>query len=171
MSKKFKRSDKFLGCNEALESMFVPADGFFYRVVHNPLEANDELVQSEQVFEGLAPSVQLPDTIEAGSSIDEQYDHVRGWALSYNIDDKLLADFYWSQYNKRKTEAQKANFVRRLGDSIAKYNLSSETGLVQKNIDENGHTVHVEYDDFVMEEYRDKEFGFKPLKDYKDEEK
>lgn len=42
-----------------------------------------------------------------------------------------------------------------------------DTGLVQKEIDPNGHTVHVEYDDFVMENYRDKDFGFKPLIQYR----
>lgn len=167
MAKEFKRSDKFVGCNEALESLFVPAKGSLFRVVHNPLEKNDELVQSEQVFEGLAPSMPVPDTIEEGCSIEEQYEHVRDWSLSYNIDEEQLAALYWEGYEKRCTDRQKANYVRRKGDSIAKYDLAPDTGLIQKVIDSNGHTVHVEYDDFVMEDYRDKNFGFKPLIQYR----
>lgn len=171
MPKEFKRSDKFIGCNEALETLFVPANGSFFRVVHNPLEKNDELVQSEQMFEGLAPSLQIPETIEAGSNIDEQYEHIKDWSLSYNVDEEQLAALYWGGYDKRQTDSQKANYVRRKGDSIAKYNLVPETGLIQKEIDPNGHTVHVEYEDFVMENYRDKDYGFKPLIQYRHEDK
>ena len=55
--RKFKRSDKFVGCNDALELCFKPAEGNYFRVVHNPPVLNDQLVQSEQIFEGLTPSM------------------------------------------------------------------------------------------------------------------
>lgn len=168
----FKRADKFIGCNEALETMFIPANGKFYRVVHNPLQDNDSLVQSEQHFEGLAPSMSdLPETIEKGSSVEVQYDHIKGWSLSFNISERQLADNYWKYYKKRNTDSQRANYVMRKGDSIACYQLTPEAGLVQKDTDDDGHTVLVEYDDFTMEDYRDKEYGFKSLKDFEDEHK
>lgn len=87
------------------------------------------------------------------------------------MDEEQLAALYWGGDDKRQTDSQKANYVRRKGDSIAKYNLVPETGLIQKEIDPNGHTVHVEYEDFVMENYRDKDYGFKPLIQYRHEDK
>jgi hypothetical protein len=45
---RFKRADKFVGCQEALDQYFIPADGVMYRAVHDPLQKNDELVQNEQ---------------------------------------------------------------------------------------------------------------------------
>ena len=165
--KAFKRASKLVGCDEALATMFKPANGIFFRIVHNPLEHNDELVQSEQNFEGLAPSMpNIAETITFGSSLEDQFDHISSWSLSFNINDSSLADFYWHEHDKRITPTQKDNFVRRKGTHIAKYHFTPNAGLIQNQIDENGHTVLVEYEDFVLDEYRVQEFGFKPLTDY-----
>lgn len=168
----FKRYDKFVGCNEALDKLFVPAEGDYYRIIHNPPQLNDQLVQSEQQYEGLAPSMSnLPDTIEPGSSIEDQFDHIADWSLSFSIDDKLLAKVYWGGYDKRKNETKKNEYVTRKGDVMALYHFTSTAGVMQREPDEDGHVVLVEYDDFVLENYRVVEFGLKPLTDYRDEEK
>lgn len=167
---RFKRANKLVGCNDAIETYFVPAEGNYYRIVHRPPQHNDELVQSEQVFEGLAPSMSdIPETIAPNSSIEDQLEHIANWALSFNVDEVSLANMYWKGYRLRKTEKQKRNYVTRKGDVIALYHLKPEAGVIQRNPDSDGHVVLVEYEDFVLEDYRIKEFGFKPLTDYRHE--
>lgn len=169
--RRFKRADKYVGCNDAITAYFAPANGDYFRIVHNPPEHNDELVQSEQVFEGLAPSMpNLPDTIAPGSSLEEQFEHIATYALSFGIDDEKLAAKYWGEYGKRKNDNQRSNFVKRKGDVMGLYHLLPEAGMMQKTPDEDGHTVLAEYDDFELERYRVKEFGLKPLTDYRHEE-
>ncbi len=169
--RRFKRADKYVGCNDAMMTYFAPASGNYYRIVHNPPEHNDELVQSEQVFEGLAPSMSnIPDTIAPGSSLEEQFEHIAAYALSFGVDDEQLAAKYWREYGKRKNDSQRSNFVRRKGDVMGLYHLLPEAGMMQKTPDEYGHAVLAEYDDFELERYRVKEFGLKPLTDYKHEE-
>lgn len=168
----FKRYDKFVGCNEALDKLFVPAAGDYYRIVHNPPQLNDQLVQSEQQYEGLAPSMpNLPDTIEPGSSVEDQFEHIADWSLSFNVDDKLLANGYWAGYDKRKNEIKKKDYVTRKGDAMALYHFTPAAGVIQREPDEDGHVVLVEYDNFVLENYRVVDFGLKPLTDYRDEKK
>jgi len=167
----FKRFDKLVGCNEAIEQKFVPAEGDYFRVVHNPPELNDQLVQSEQEFEGLAPSMtNIPDTIAPGSTLEEQFEHIVDWSLSFNIDASLLAENYWDGYNKRKNENQKKNYVARKGDVMALYRFTPRAGYIQREPDDDGHVVLVEFDDFVLEDYRVKEFGLPPLTAYKNEQ-
>ena len=168
----FKRYDKFVGCNEALDKLFAPAEGDYYRIVHNPPQLNDQLVQSEQQYEGLAPSMpNLPDTIELGSSIEDQFEHIADWSLSFSVDDKLLASVYWAGYDKRKNEIKKKDYVNRKGDVMAPYHFTSAAGVMQREPDEDGHVVLVEYDDFVLDNYRVVDYGLKPLTDYRDEKK
>lgn len=168
----FKRYDKFVGCNEALDKLFVPANGDYYRIVHNPPQLNDQLVQSEQHYEGLAPSMpNLPDTIEPGSSVEDQFEHIADWSLSFSNDDKLLANVYWAGYDKRKNETKKKDYVTRKGDVMALYHFTPAAGVIQREPDEDGHVILVEYDNFVLENYRVIDFGLKPLTDYRDEEK
>lgn len=169
--RQFKRSDKLVGCNDALERFFMPAEGDYYRVVHNPPELNDQLVQSEQQFEGLAPSMNnLPDTIAVGSDMEDQFEHIADWSLSFNIDAYMLAENYWEGYNRRRNETQKNNYVTRKGDVMALYRFTPTAGYIQRKPDENGHVVLVEYDDFVLENYRVTEFGLRPLTDYRNEQ-
>ena len=164
----FKRADKYVGCNDAMTTYFAPANGDYYRIVHNPPEHNDELVQSEQFFEGLAPSMpNIPTTISPDSSLEDQFEHIAAYALSFGINDELLAAKYWREYGKRKNDSQRSNFVKRKGDVMGLYHLLPEAGMMQKIPDEFGHTVLAEYDDFELERYRVKEFGLKPLTDYK----
>lgn len=166
----FKRSGKFVGCNEALDQLFVPAEGEYYRVVHNPPEFNDQLVQSEQQFDGLAQSMpDIPDTIAPGSSIDEQFEHIADWSLSFNINDSMLARNYWKGYGKRKNETQKRNYVTRKGSVMALYRFTPLAGVIQRKPDDDGHVVLVEYEGFSLEDYRVKEFGLQPLTDYRNE--
>lgn len=168
---RFKRADKYVGCNDAITAYFEPANGDYYRIVHNPPEHNDELVQSEQVFEGLAPSMtNIPDTIAPDSSVEEQFEHIAAYALSFGTNDELLAAKYWGEYGKRRNESQRSNFVRRKGNVMGLYHLLPEAGMMQRTPDEDGHTVLAEYDDFELERYRVKEFGLKPLTDYRHEE-
>lgn len=89
VAKRFKRADKFVGSEDALEAYFIPAEGVMYRVVHNPVNENDYRVQSEQEFEGIANTrSDLPYTVIPGSTIEDQYEHLRDWMLSYYLDDK-----------------------------------------------------------------------------------
>ncbi len=167
----FKRADKLVGCNEAIEQKFEPAEGDYFRVVHNPPDQNDQLVQSEQEFEGLVPSMtNIPDTIAPGSTLEEQFEHIADWSLSFNIDASLLAGNYWGGYNRRKNENQKKNYVTRKGDVMALYRFTPRAGYIQREPDDNGHVVLVEFDDFVLEDYRVKEFGLPPLTAYKNEQ-
>ena len=169
--RQFKRSDKLIGCNEALELYFKPAEGDYFRVVHNPPEVNDQLVQSEQHFEGLAPTMtDIPDTIAPDSNLDDQFDHIADWSLSFNIDEHLLAKNYWAGYDRRRNEAQKQKYVTRKGDVIALYRFTPRAGYIQRKPDDDGHVVLVEFDDFVLEDYRVKEFVLQPLTVYKNEQ-
>lgn len=169
--RKFKRSDKFVGCNDALELCFKPAEGNYFRVVHNPPVLNDQLVQSEQIFEGLTPSMaNLPEVIAVGSSLEDQFDHIADWSLSFNISDEQLAEMYWGGYDKRKTETQKQNYVTRKGDVMALYHFTPRAGFIQRQPDDDGHVVLVEFDDFVLEDYRVKEFVLRPLTYYRNEQ-
>lgn len=172
VNKTFKRYEKFVGCNEALEKLFVPAHGEYYRIVHKPPQFNDQLVQSEQKFEGLAPSMcDLPEIIELGSNIKDQFDHISDWSLSFNVDDNKLAKVYWDNYDLRKNEKKKREFVIRKGDVMALYRLTPEAGVIQAEPDNDGHVVLVEYADFILENYRITEFGLKSLTDYANEKK
>lgn len=168
--RQFKRSEKLIGCNDALELYFIPAEGDYFRVVHNPPEVNDQLVQSEQHFEGLAPTMtDIPETIAPGSNMEDQFNHIADWALSFNIDEHQLAGNYWAGYDRRKNEAQKQKYVTRKGDVIALYRFTPRAGYIQRKPDDDGHVVLVEFDDFVLEDYRVKEFELKPLTAYKNE--
>ena len=167
---RFKRADKFVGCEDALDQFFLPADGVVYRVVHAPLQKNDELVQNEQEFEGIANTrLELPMTIAPNSSLEEQYEHLKENSLSFFLDDEKLAEWYWHNHDKRKSTTAKAKFVTRMGTVIAKYNMVPEVGVMQREADSNGHLVVAEYAGINLDDYRDREFGLKPLTDYRNE--
>jgi hypothetical protein len=167
---RFKRADKFVGCEEALDQYFVPADGVMYRVVHDPMQKNDELVQNEQEFEGIANTrSDLPMTIAPNSPLEEQYEHLKENSLSFSLDKEKLAEWYWNNYDGRRTTAAKEKFETRIGTVIAKYNMVPEVGVMQREADPNGHLVIAEYVDVNLDDFRDKEFGLKPLTDYKHE--
>lgn len=173
VTKKFKREDKFIGCDEALKVFFIPADGVMYRIVHNPLQRNDELVQNEQEFEGFEKqTLDLPMTVAPGSTIEEQYEHVREWSLSFYLNLNELVNAYWKYYDKRKTVEAKEKYLIKRGTSIAKYNLVPEVGLMQRQPDVNSHMVVAEYEGIVFDDYRDKAFGLPPItRTKKDEHK
>lgn len=167
---KFKRADKFVGCEEALDLYFVPADGVMYRVVHDPLQKNDELVQNEQEFEGIANTrSDLPMTIAPNSPLEDQYEHLKENSLSFSLDNEKLAEWYWNNHDSRRTTTAKARFVTRMGTAIAKYNMVPEVGAMQHEADSNGHLVVAEYAGINLDDFRDKEFGLKPLTDYRNE--
>lgn len=164
----FKRADKFAGCEEALDVFFVPADIVAYRIVHNPIDKNDALVQDEQEFEGIARTKSnLPTTIAPDSPVEEQYAHVRGWSLSFFLDIEMLAQDYWMWHDKRKSQEGRDNYIKRRGDSIARYLLAPEYGLMQREVDDNTHFVAPEYADVDLEDFRDKTFELRPLTDYR----
>ncbi len=166
---KFKRADKFVGCEEALDLYFVPTDGVMYRIVHDPLQKNDELVQNEQEFEGIANTrSDLPMTIASNSPLEDQYEHLKENSLSFFLDNEKLAEWYWHNHDRRSTTA-KAKFVTRMGTAIAKYNMVPEVGVMQREADPNGHLVVAEYIGINLDDFRDKEFGLKPLTDYRNE--
>lgn len=170
VAKPFKRADKFVGSEDALAAYFIPADGVMYRVVHEPVNENDYRVQSEQEFEGIANTQSdLPYTVAPGSTLEEQYDHLKDWMLSYYLDDKQLADDYWKYHDKRKTSAARENYKIKRGTAVAKYNMLPEVGVMQREADPNTHLVVAEYEGIDLENYRDKEFGLKPLTDYRNE--
>lgn len=170
VAKKFKRADKFIGCEEAFKVFFIPADGVMYRIVHNPLQRNDELVQNEQEFEGFEKqTLDLPMTVAPGSTIEEQYEHVREWSLSFYLDLNELVNDYWKYYDKRKTVEAKENYQTKRGTSIAKYNLVPEVGVMQRQPDFNSHLVVAEYEGIVFDDYRDKAFGLPLITRTKDE--
>lgn len=166
--RKFKRADKFAGSEEALEAYFIPADGVMYRVLHDPVNENDYRVQSEQEFEGIANTrSDLPFTVAPGSSMEEQYEHLKDWMLSFYIDDVRLAEDYWKYHDTRRTTGSRENYKIKKGTVVAKYNMLPEVGLMQREPDPNTHLVVAEYEDINLEDYRDKEFGLKPLTDYR----
>ena len=163
----FKMAEKLVGCEEALSSLFIPANGALYRIVHSPLHTNDEQVQAEQIWPGLAPSMNnIPDTIELNCSIEEQFEHIRSWSLSFSISDTNLAHSYQKGLNRRKTKTQKENYVKRKGEYIAKFNFTEHAGLQQKVPDDDGHTVIVMRKDFSLFDYFDKDYGFHPINEY-----
>ena len=172
VAKKFKRADKFVGSEEALEAYFIPADGVMYRLVHDPVNENDYRVQNEQEFDGIANTrSDLPFTVAPGSTKEEQYEHLKEWMLSYYLDDERLAKDMLRYHDKRKTDAAKEKFKAKMGFSVAKYNMLPEVGVMQREPDPNTHLVVAEYEDINLEDYRDKEFGLKPLTDYRDGKK
>ena len=167
---RFKRADKFVGCQEALDQYFIPADGVMYRAVHDPLQKNDELVQNEQEFEGIANTQsELPMTIAPNSPLEDQYEHLKENSLSFFLDIEKLAEWYWNNHDRRKNTTAKARFVTRMGTAIAKYNMVPEVGVMQREADSNGHLVVAEYAGINLDDFRDKEFGLQPLTDYKNE--
>ena len=167
---RFKRADKFVGCQEALDQYFIPADGVMYRAVHDPLQKNDELVQNEQEFEGIANTQsELPMTIAPNSPLEDQYEHLKENSLSFFLDIEKLAEWYWNNHDRRKNTTAKARFVTRMGTAVAKYNMVPEVGVMQREADSNGHLVVAEYAGINLDDFRDKEFGLKPLTDYRNE--
>ena len=76
----------------------------------------------------------------------------------------------WQGYDKRKTETQKQNYVTRKGDVMALYHFTPRAGFIQRQPDDDGHVVLVEFDDFVLEDYRVKEFVLRPLTYYRNEQ-
>ena len=167
---RFKRADKFAGCEEALDQYFVPADGVMYRVVHDPMQKNDELVQNEQEFEGIANTrSDLPMTIAPNSPLEDQYEHLKENSLSFYLDKEKLAEWYWNNHDGRRSTAAKERFETRIGTVIAKYNMVPEVGVMQREADPNGHLVVAEYVGVNLDDFRDKEFGLKPLTDYRNE--
>ena len=167
---RFKRADKFVGCQEALDQYFIPADGVMYRAVHDPLQKNDELVQNEQEFEGIANTQsELPMTIAPNSPLEDQYEHLKENSLSFFLDIEKLAEWYWNNHDRRKNTTAKARFVTRMGTAVAKYNMVPEVGVMQREADSNGHLVVAEYAGINLDDFRDKEFGLQPLTDYKNE--
>ena len=172
VAKKFKRADKFVGSEEALEAYFIPADGVMYRLVHDPVNENDYRVQNEQEFDGIANTrSDLPFTVAPGSTKEEQFEHLKEWMLSYYLDDERLAKDMLRYHDKRKTDAAKEKFKAKMGFSVAKYNMLPEVGVMQREPDPNTQLVVAEYEDINLEDYRDKEFGLKPLTDYRDGKK
>lgn len=167
---RFKRVDKFVGCQEALDQYFIPADGVMYRAVHDPLQKNDELVQNEQEFEGIANTQsELPMTIAPNSPLEDQYEHLKENSLSFFLDIEKLAEWYWNNHDRRKNTTAKARFVTRMGTAVAKYNMVPEVGVMQREADSNGHLVVAEYAGINLDDFRDKEFGLQPLTDYRNE--
>lgn len=165
---KLKRADKFVGAEEALDLYFVPADGTMYRLVHDPINENDYKVQSEQEFEGIANTrSDLPFTVAPDSTIEEQYEHLKDWMLSFYLDDEKLAEDMLRYFSKRKTVASNEIFKKKMGFNVAKYNMIPLVGAMQREPDTNSHLVVAEYADINLEDYRDKAFGLKPLTDYK----
>lgn len=165
---KLKRADKFVGCEDAFDLYFVPADGVMYRIVHNPMQKNDELVQNEQEFEGIANTrSDLPMTIAPNSSIEDQHEHIKENSLSFNLDIEQLAKGYWDYHDKKRTPTAKEKYIARMGTAVAMYRMAPEVGVMQREADPNGHLVVAEYAGINLEDYRDKAFGLKPLTDYK----
>lgn len=172
VAKKFKRADNFVGSEEALKAYFIPADGVMYRLVHDPVNENDYRVQNEQAFDGIANTrSDLSFTVAPGSTKEEQFEHLKEWMLSYYLDDERLAKDMLRYHDKRRTDAAKEKFKAKMGFSVAKYNMLPEVGVMQREPDPNTHLVVAEYEDINLEDYRDKEFGLKPLTDYRDGKK
>lgn len=168
VARPFKRAGKFVGSEDALGAYFVPADGEMYRVVHDPVIENDYRVQNEQEFEGIANTrLDLPYTVAPGSTIEDQLEHLKENMLSFYLDDEKLAEEMLGYYDKRKTTAAKEKFKKKMGFSVAKYNMLPEVGVMQREADPNTHLVVAEYEGVNLEDYRDKEFGLKPLTDYR----
>ena len=169
IAKRFKRAGKFVGGEDALEVYFVPADGEMYRIVHDPLHKNDELVQNEQVFEDLTMMRRdLPMTVAPDTPIGDQYIHIKEWSLSFYLDKEQLAKDYWKNHDSRKTLKAKERYELRMGTAMAKYIMTSDFGFMQRDPDANSHLVVAEYEGINLEDFRDKSFGLPPLTDFRD---
>ena len=171
-SRPFVYSEHIANCSEAIIENFKPLVGKYFRLVHKPIDENDSKVQAEQVFLGLDnTNTKVSDRIDDEASIEDKLEQVKDWSLSFNISDRLLAEFMLNQYDARKSETSKANFLLRKGDSIAQFDFPLGTGIVEKDADEGGHVVIQLYEDINLDDYMDEEFGYVSLFDYRDGKK
>lgn len=153
----FKFADALEGCEDAINKYMVAADCVVYRLVHNPFNNIDELPNSVRKWENLTDDeIKLNIKLPNESSIEEQWEHVRNYSLSFNISLESLAQFMQGMYYKRKTDRQKDNFLKNMGDTIAPLHLSPKDGMIQKDPDEEsnpGHVVMQPYEDFKLEDH------------------
>ena len=154
------------GCEDAIEYYFQQKKITLYRLVHCPINQNDNEARCFQQYDdfvGTGESVKLDDKPTPDAPLEEKYEYICDLCLSMNVSDKSLADFMLREREKRKKDISKSNFDRKKGTHIVEINITEECGFVDKNIDDNGHVNLLQYEGFDLEKYRNKEYGFRPL--------
>lgn len=167
-----KKQEKFLYCEEALSTRFKPLDRPLFRFAHDPFIKNDGLTQDEQEWEDMATlNTDLPQTLDPGSSVEMQVEHIRNHSLSFFTSEQEAAEFYFKLEDKRRSPTKKAQLRKRIGDGLRMIDPNPEYGLIQNEIDlsPKGHTVLVESKIFNFEDHYNKDYGFKPIDELKND--
>lgn len=161
---KFFAAPQIQGCEEGLWFYYEPANEIFYRLVHNPINPNDQIPKSLRKVESLtAEQIDIDAEIEKKQfSIDEQLDLLADFGLSGFESEEQLKKFMMKLIGK-KSKKQIQEFLDNMGDSIAKYNLLPEVGYIEKKADDKGHKNLHYYDGINLDEYRDEAYGYHPL--------
>lgn len=161
---KFFAADHIQGCEEGLWVYYQPANEVFYRLVHNPINPNDQIPKSLRKIESLVEEeIDLDvEIVEQQLSIEEQKSVLNDFGLSGFVSEEQLRQFML-KYVKRQSKKQLPEWLENMGDSIAKYNLLPEVGYIEKDADEKGHKNLHYYNGIDLDDYRDEAFGYHPL--------
>lgn len=156
MVKHYKFAEYLVNCEDAIEKNMKPADGRVYRLVHNPHIPIDSLPTSLWDYETLTPKrVDIPQTIPAGSPIEDQEQQLRDYLPSFNRSiDGAIAPFI--DRFKCKDEEQKKNFILKKGNTVYAYDLVEQDGRLWE--DSEGHVLLQPFDNFNLEEHIAKDF-------------
>lgn len=161
---KFFAAPQIQGCEEGLWFYYKPANEVFYRLVHNPINPNDQIPKSLRTVESLTEEqIDIEGEIAKEQlSIEDQLDLLAGFGLSgFESEEQLRVRM--QSFVKGKSKKQLEKWLDNMGDSIAKYNLLPEVGYIEKKADDKGHKNLHYYDGINLDEYRDEEFGYHPL--------
>lgn len=165
----FKYQSYLDGCEDAIEYYFQPKKITLYRLVHCPINQNDNEARCFQQYDdfvGAGESIKLDEKPTPDATLEEKYEYIYDLCLSMNVSDQSLAVFMLQERDRRKTDASKRNFDRKKGTHIVEINITEECGFVDKNIEDNGHVSLLQYEGFDLERYRNKEYGFRPLTEF-----
>lgn len=161
---KFLASDKIQGCEEGLWTYYEPANETYYHLVHNPTIAVDQIPKSLRRYENLAAEeIDIDqELLSEMLTLKTQKDLLNDFGLSGNVScDQLKIKML--KIAKKYKGKDLDEWIKSMGDCIAKYNLLPEVGYIEKKADKTGHkNLHL-YKEVNMEAYRDQEFGYIPL--------
>lgn len=156
--------DLMLNCLDIVRDDYQLQEGDYYRVVHCPIDINDNLAQRFQKFDSLvSTSISLPEQIANNAPIDEKRDFLKDLALSFNVSYESLEQFALYNYNKRKSITSRDLLKNKWGKFIVKVHITPECGLVEKNIGKDGHVNILPFEGFDLSQLIDKEFGYKEI--------
>lgn len=116
-----------LNCEDAISEM-IPANGRFYRLVHEQYMDIDIYPTSLWDYDSLTPKrVDLPATISEGSPKDDQINQVKDYLPSFNVADYGAIKPFLNGFLK-KTESARKNFLLKKGNVVRAYDLKPEDG-------------------------------------------